>query len=128
MESKKKILVVDDDSVFTELNKKILEKNNFNVAVAYNGNECLEMVANEKPDLIILDVMMRTKSDGFDTARALRKIQQTENTPIIMVTSINDTVAIRFEADEEYLPVNKFIEKPIKPQALLEMVNEILNE
>lgn len=124
--NKKKILVVDDDADFVEINKLVLEKNGYEVTVAYNGKECLEKIDLKKPDLIILDVMMTRKDEGFEVSRDLRNSEQTKNIPILMVTSINDTVPFNFEPDETWLPVDDFIEKPVEPEQLLDKVRKML--
>ena len=126
MNTKKKILLVDDDADFVNLHKAALERNGYEVAVAYNGNECLEKVLIEEPDLIVLDVMMATKSDGFNVSRELRNSEQTKHIPQLMVTSINETTTFRFERDETWLPVDALIDKPLEPQQLLAEVEKLL--
>lgn len=125
--AKKKVMLVDDDADFVEIHKAVLEKNGYAVAVAYNGDECVKKTRQEKPDLIVLDVMMATQSEGFNVSRDLRNSERTKNVPILMVTSINDTVPYKFEPDDTWLPVDSFVEKPIEPEALLEKVNTMLS-
>jgi two-component system alkaline phosphatase synthesis response regulator PhoP len=124
--NKKKILVVDDDADFVEMNKLVLEKNGYEVMVAYNGKECLEKIELKKPDLILLDVMMTRKDEGFEVSRDLRNSEQTKNIPILMITSINNEVPYTFEPDETWLPVDDFIEKPVEPEQLLDKVSKML--
>jgi CheY-like chemotaxis protein len=126
MNAKKNILVVDDDADFVEVNKLILEKNGYEVTAAYNGQECLDKLRVKKPDLIILDVMMTRSDEGFDISRDLRNSEQTKNIPILMVTSINDTVPFKFGPDETWLPVDDFLEKPVKPEQLLDEVSKMI--
>ena len=123
---KNHILVVDDDADYVEINKLTLEQNGYKVSVAYNGQECLDKVQFKKPDLIILDVMMSTSDEGFEVSRDLRNSEQTKNIPILMVTSINETVPFKFRPDETWLPVDDFIEKPVQPEQLLDKVSRIL--
>jgi two-component system alkaline phosphatase synthesis response regulator PhoP len=127
MNEKRKILLVDDDADFVEINKAVLEKNGYEVIAAYNGAECLEKTRSESPDLIVLDVMMATQSEGFNVSRDLRNSEHTKDIPILMVTSINETVPYKFERDDTWLPVDSFIEKPIEPQQLLEKVSSMLS-
>jgi two-component system alkaline phosphatase synthesis response regulator PhoP len=127
MSAKKRVLLVDDDLDFVAANKAVLENNGYEVAVAYDGKECLEKVRSDRPDVIILDVMMATRSDGFNVSRDLRNSEHTKSIPILMVTSINETVPYRFERDETWLPVDSFVEKPIEPQQLLEEVSRMLD-
>jgi CheY-like chemotaxis protein len=126
MKTKKTVLLVDDDADFVEMNRVVLENNGYRIVVAYNGTECLEKVRSEKPDLIILDVMMATQSEGFNVSRDLRNSEHTKNIPLIMVTSVNETVPFKFEPDDTWLPVDTFIEKPIAPERLLAEVNKRL--
>ena len=83
---KKKILVIEDEPHISKLVKFILEKNGFEVLQAFVGQEGLEMAKKEKPNLIILDVMM-PKMDGFEVARLLTNAKETKNIPIIMLSS-----------------------------------------
>jgi CheY-like chemotaxis protein len=124
--ARKKVMLVDDDADFVEMHKAVLEENGYAVTVAYNGNECVKKTRQENPDLIVLDVMMTTHSEGFNVSRDLRNSEKTRRIPILMVTSINDTVPYKFEPDETWLPVDSFVEKPIEPQALLEKVGTML--
>ena len=83
---KKKILVVEDEPHISNLVKFILEKNGFGVLQAFVGQEGLTMAKREKPDLIILDVMM-PNMDGFEVAKKLAEMKETKNIPIIMLSS-----------------------------------------
>ena len=127
MNAKKKVLLVDDDADFVEIHRAVLEKNGYEVIAAYNGTECLEKTRSEKPDLIVLDVMMATQSEGFNVSRDLRNSEHTRRIPILMVTSINETVPYKFQRDETWLPVDSFVEKPIVPEQLLEKVAAMLS-
>lgn len=126
MDAKKKIMLVDDDADFVEMNKAVLENNGYKVVAAYSGKECLEMVKSEKPDMIILDVMMDNKTEGFHVTYDLRNHEQTKNIPILMVTSVNEKVPYKFERDDTWLPVDEFVEKPLEPKRLLSEVSKRL--
>ncbi len=126
MSAKKRVLLVDDDADFVAMNRAVLEAHGYQVAVAYNGKECLARVKKEKPDLIVLDVIMATQSEGFDVSRDLRGNERTKDIPLLLVTSVNTKVPFKFAPDETWLPVDKFIEKPIEPQRLLDEVNRAL--
>lgn len=123
---KKTVLLVDDDADFVRMNKAVLEKHGYEVLEAYNDAECRLVLESVRPDIIVLDVMMTTATDGFHLAQALRKDKKTGNIPILMVTSVNESVPYKFEPDSDWLPVDQFIEKPVKPEALLEAVNKRL--
>ncbi len=119
-----KILIVDDDHDLVETMRLVLEKNEFTVAAAHNRPDGIAAVEAEKPDLIILDVMMEQDDDGFVVAQTLRK--KGINTPIIMLTNINKAMGFTFGKDAEMVPVNEFLEKPIDPIKLLGKVKELL--
>jgi len=126
MSAKKRVLLVDDDADFVDMNRAVLENHGYEVAVAYDGRQCLELTGQARPDLIILDVMMTRTSEGFDVSRELRNREHTKDIPLLMVTSINETVPFKYGPDETWLPVDSFLEKPIDPTVLLAEVNRQL--
>jgi two-component system alkaline phosphatase synthesis response regulator PhoP len=126
MEERKKVLLVDDDADFVAMNKRLLEQHSYEVFTAYNGAECLDKVREKLPDLIILDMMMATRSEGGSVSRTLRSWKQTKKIPLLMITSVNTTLPIRLEPDDEWLPVDLLIEKPVEPELLLEVVKGML--
>jgi len=123
-----KVLIVDDDADFVEVNKMVLEGNGYEVVCAYNGEEGKQKALAEKPDVIILDVMMTTKTEGFDVARELRQKDETKKIPIIMLTAVNQEVPWKFGPDEVWLPVDEFLEKPVKPDTLLAAVKKAVGK
>jgi len=125
---KEKVLLVDDEVDFVEINKVALENKGYKVVVAYDGKEAMEKALKEKPDVIILDVMMARKTEGFDVARELRKHKEMQDTPIIMLTAIRERMDIKWkiQPDKEWLPVTEFLEKPVPPEKLIEKVEEML--
>lgn len=119
-----KILLVDDEPDFVEVTQTLLESHDFDVVTAYSGAEAREKAPEEQPDLIILDVMMETQTEGFDVARWLREREDTQGIPIIMLTAVNQEVPWRFEPDEIWLPVDTFLDKPVSPERLLAEVQK----
>jgi CheY-like chemotaxis protein len=122
----KTVLLVDDDADFIDQNRVLLEQSGYTVRMAYNGKQCLEMVAADKPDLIILDMMMENRNEGFDLSRELRNSEHTKTIPLIMITSVNETIPFRIEPDRTWLPVDALIEKPVDPGLLLAVVAKAL--
>ncbi|MDD5307965.1 MAG: response regulator [Deltaproteobacteria bacterium] len=122
----KKVLLVDDDADLLSVNRAALEGKGYKVETAMNGKDGIKKAQDVRPDVIVLDVMMSTSSEGFDAARALRKSEETKRIPIIMLTSVNQTVPFKFEPDETYLPVSVFMEKPVKPDTLMKEINKLL--
>jgi len=125
-----KVLLVDDDVDFVEINKEVLEEKGYKVEVAYNGKKALEKALKERPDVIILDVVMITPTEGIHVSQELRKHEETKNIPIIMLTAVREKMSIpyKIEPEEEYLPVTEFVEKPIPPDKLIEKVEEMLRK
>lgn len=124
----KKILIIDDDIDLVEAMRLTLENEGFEVIDAQDGKKGLEKIKTEKPDLILLDVMMETQDEGFHVAYQIRKNKDTADLPIVMITAIGQETGFSFnkEKDEGFLPVNEFIEKPINPDTLIETVKSQL--
>ena len=128
---KKKILIVDDDTDLLIALKAILENNNYNVLTAINKIEGWEKLKGEKPDLAILDVMMDTSHEGFEMAREIKKDPEFVDMPILMLTSISDVTGVNFSAaasDPDWLPADEYIDKPVEPDELLEVVEKLLTK
>jgi CheY-like chemotaxis protein len=125
-----KILLVDDDQDFVTINRIVLEKHGYDIEEANDPDTAWEKIKTWKPDLICLDVMMPTGTEGFHFAYKVRKEESSKNIPILMITSIHDKSDFRFspEKDGEFLPVQEFVEKPIQPKELLQKVNDLLKE
>ncbi len=128
MTEQKKILIVEDDIDVIEAMKVVLESKKYQVISANDGKEGFEKAKSEKPDLIILDVMMRRETEGFDVTQNLRRNEETKYIPILMVTAITQKTGFPFspETDGEFLPVDDFVEKPVQPDDLLKRVKKLL--
>ncbi len=127
-----RILVVDDDPDMLLAAKLCLESGGHTVIEAKGGPEGLEAVRAHKPDLIVLDVMMGTTTEGFQTALKLRSPDPASpfaaygKIPILMITALHHTTDLRFAPDGEYLPVDDFVDKPIDPDDLIRRVDTLL--
>jgi CheY-like chemotaxis protein len=124
----KTILMIDDDPEFVDATSNLLDAKGYNVISAPNGKDGLEKAKKNKPDLILLDVMMTTKSEGFDVAREMHKIESLKKTPVIMITGVRKEMNLPFgfEPDDTWLPVQQVLEKPVKPDVLLEAVSKAI--
>jgi CheY-like chemotaxis protein len=129
-----KILIIDDDDDLVLAMRLPLEAAGYQVFRAVNGVEGLKKVKEINPDLIILDVMMDSTTEGFQVSLTLRspdpksEYKAYSHIPILMLTAIHQTTPLRFGPDQEYLPVDVFIEKPIEPAKLLEQVRKHLKK
>ncbi|MFW6139392.1 MAG: response regulator [Spirochaetota bacterium] len=124
-----KILIIDDDRDFQESIQMVLESNNFETASAYDSEEGINKIRSENPDLVILDVVLPSNYEGFEVARKVREELDIKKLPIIILTAVHDKkrVPYRFAPDEQWLPVDYFFDKPVKPDTLLAKIKEILN-
>ena len=129
----KKILIIDDDKELTTSLAQVLKANQYDVAEAYGSTEGLNKLLSEKPDLIILDVMMESDTAGFEMTFQIRDKRENsrykafKNIPIIIMTAINQTTNNRFSLndDQSFLPgVNDFLTKPVKIDKLLEKIKK----
>jgi len=120
-----RILIVDDDVDIIEASRVMLELAGHQVDAAYSYKEGLDAALRIKPDLMILDVMMDEPDDGFALAQSLRSRGVT--IPIIMLTSVSRVSGLQFGMDDEMLPVNDFVQKPVDPALLQEKVRALLS-
>jgi DNA-binding response OmpR family regulator len=118
------ILIVDDDPDVVEACRLFLERDNHKVVCAYNRAEGMKAVAEAKPDLLILDVIMDQPDDGIAMAQDLRRAGFAA--PILMLTSIGKVTGLSYGMDEQLVPVDAFHEKPIEPATLMRSVNDLL--
>jgi len=117
----KKILVVDDEKHIVRLVQVNLERRGYQVITAYDGIECLEKVKKEKPDLIILDVMM-PRLDGFETLKRLKSDPETRDIPVVMLTARAQDKDV---LTGYVLGTDLYLTKPFSPIELLTMVERI---
>jgi two-component system, OmpR family, alkaline phosphatase synthesis response regulator PhoP len=122
----KKVLMIDDDPEFVEAITNILDAKGYDVVSANDGKDGVAKAKREKPDIILLDVMMTTKSEGFDVARELSKDANLKGTPVVMLTGVRKEMNLPFgfEPDADWLPVKAFLEKPVKPETLLKTIED----
>ena len=126
-ESSIKILLVDDDKDFISAVKTILEEHNYEMIVVNTGEEGLAAAARERPDLILLDVMLPGK-DGYAVCQELKENKDTQLTPVVMLTSVGKkltdpgyakVVAVIHKADD-------YIEKPVEARELLNRIRKLV--
>ncbi len=125
MEDRKTVLLADDDEVFVDAVKSVLETQ-FDVRAVFNGTQALAAVAEEKPDVMVLDVMMDHLSEGLEVARKIKSDPETSAIPVIMLTGVDEVYNYRMEVGESYVPHDRYLEKPVAPQELLAAIEEVL--
>ncbi len=128
MGEKTKILLVDDDVDFIELNKAVLRNQGYEVAEAFSGREAMEKVRFEKPDLIVLDLMMEKHDAGFIFAKAVKADPLYKNVPILMLTAVSTETGYDFsqELDGYWMKTDDYASKPLLPDELVKKVNSLL--
>ncbi|MCK5589710.1 MAG: response regulator [Dehalococcoidales bacterium] len=130
-ERKRKILIVDDDPDIIAAIGAVLEARNYEVATARDGEEGLARLKEEKPDLMILDLLMPRK-DGFAVCKELKdpRWSKYSDMPILMLTSIREEVSRRrYELETGLsLDVDDYVEKPVDPFLLVERVENLLKK
>ncbi len=118
------IAVIDDDPDILEASSLILTSKGFKVITANNPRDGYNIVIENTPDLIILDVMMDEQDDGFFLAQKFRK--ENIKTPILMFSSISQATGMEY-GKSDLIPVDEFVEKPVSPKELLEKVEKLLS-
>ncbi len=135
MTSKAKVLVIDDDQDLLGTTKLFLQSRGFDVATAANGKDGMRELEQGKPDVVLLDVMMPERTEGFHWLYELRRHSDAavRSVPVIIVSSIHDTTDLRFregDSDEtgSYLPAQGFVDKPADPDVLARKIEAVLAE
>jgi two-component system alkaline phosphatase synthesis response regulator PhoP len=122
--TKRVLLVDDDDDILSQL--ELVIGREYQVATALSGSECLAAVTAQKPDLIVLDVIMDNLGDGLETAKKLKESRETAAIPIIMLTSVNESYDFRTQVDAGYYPNDRWLDKPVKPDAVLREIKALI--
>jgi CheY-like chemotaxis protein len=121
-----KILIVDDDPDFVTICRMVLEAEGYEVLEAANGRQALEVLRQDRPDLVLLDVMMSTTLEGVDVSREMETDPELKDVPIIMVSSIATTEYAAEFPDDEHIPIEGWISKPIQPAVLLRTIQRFV--
>ena len=127
------ILIIDDDRDLVNTIRIVLESKKYTVRTAYNGKEGYGKVEEKIPNLIILDVMMATVTEGFDLAYKLQNNPRYKDIPIVMLTSFPKKMAEEGPEKFQHImgeswPVSRFCEKPVDPEELLSLIEDTLSE
>ena len=131
---KAKILVIDDDPDFIDAVTPILESALYDVVAASNPGEGKEKIFSEKPDLILLDIMMDSLFDGFSLCHAIKtskEYKEFKDTPIILVSAVKEKTGSRFAfrgEEQGMIGPDDYIDKPVKPNDLLARIEKFLKK
>ena len=131
---KAKILVIDDDPDFLKVVSIILKSGPYNVIIAKNPQEGKEKLLAEKPDLILLDIMMDSLFDGYSLCHDIKtseEYQELKETPIIFVSAVKEKAGSRFtfqHSEQGLMGPDDYIDKPIQPDDLLGRIERLLKK
>jgi CheY-like chemotaxis protein len=124
------ILIVDDDFDFLEINRVVLERAGYRVMTAAEPQAALKKMAEEKPDVVISDLMMTDFDSGFSFARSIKQDPDFADIPVILSTSVSSAMGLDFRprTDEEtkQMGVDAYFDKPLVPAKLLAKIEELL--
>lgn len=127
----KKILVIDDDVDILKSLKVIIEDKGYIVFTASNKTEGLQIYTTQKPDAIVLDIMMEDDLEGYSMLRDFRKDNSMSNIPIIMYTGMAQQIGVNFRSaieDQESLPNVSFVDKREDVEILIQEIDKLFPE
>jgi len=133
MAERKKILIIDDDEDFRISIRTLLESNNYKVTEAESGKQGLQRIKSDRPDLIVLDIMMETIDEGYLLNQVIKYQQEFEgfkNVPILMVSSIQEDPLSRFPTaagQVDMIMPDYYFTKPVDIPKFLSRIGELLN-
>ncbi len=133
MEKAKKILVIDDDLEFSDAVKDLLKLAKYDVVIASDAKEGKEKFLSEKPDLILLDIMMDTPVDGFSLCHEIKTSGKDweKDIPVIFVSAVKEKFGSRYSftgEQEGWRGPDDYLDKPVKPEELLACIKKHLNK
>lgn len=124
------ILIVDDDYDFLEINRLILERAGYRVVTAAEPKQALVLMQEEKPDLVITDLMMTSLDSGFFFARTIKEDERYADVPVIIATSVSSALGLDFrprsDRERAEMHVDAYFDKPLDPVRLLTTIGELL--
>lgn len=127
--AEKKILVIDDDPDLVQALEVILQSEGMKTLAAYGGDEGLATAKKERPDLIILDIMMEG-TDGFSVAKQVAASSELSGTPVIILTAVGDHAQDTAYAPQDAiksLEADEWFPKPVDPHKLVARIKELLS-
>ena len=128
MPRKPKVLLVDDDVGFLKATSLVLEQAGYLVSTAQDGTAGLAAARQHKPDVVILDVIMNRPDEGFALSRAIRADRDLADVKMVVLTAAGQRYQMLFEPDEQWLPVDKVLEKPTSGDDLVREISTLLAE
>lgn len=130
--NKAKILIIDDDPDFIDAVTSILESSHYEAISADGPKSAKEKIFSEKPDLILLDIMMDSLFDGFSLCHSIKtskEFKEFSNVPIIFVSAVKEITGSRFKfqgEDQGMVGPDDYLDKPVKPDVLISHIEKLL--
>lgn len=129
-EGKKHVLIIDDDVQLVDTVRILLESQGYEISFAYRVEKGIDLARQQKPDLILLDIMFAGPPgpDGVEISRQLHQDPELGDVPVVILSGVKKVldVPVKLAPDEDYMPVKAFLEKPFKPQELLDTVKKAM--
>lgn len=120
------VLLVDDDPVFVDAVAAVL-RTRFDVTTAADGEQAVMRIAERRPDVIVLDVMMSYQSEGYDLASTLKKDPATADIPIVILTGVDKMFEVRSRMEKTWVEVESFMTKPPDFGRLFETLRSLID-
>ena len=126
----KRILIIDDDVDFVDLNKAVLESNGFEVETAFSAREGMDKVQFDAPNLILLDLMLEKHDTGFSFAKSIKADPRYKDIPILMISAVAGETGYDFSQDQDgyWMKTDDFVPKPVEPDVLVQKINTLLDK
>jgi CheY-like chemotaxis protein len=125
-----KIVMVDDNTDFLFTMQTFLQKNDFVILTADDGQKGIDLIKKEQPDVVLLDIMMETLFSGFEVCKAIRSDDDLIDIPIIGISAMADDLDINYSQwpDYDYFKPDAFLDKPVDRQRLLQLIPEVIQK
>ncbi|KPJ49252.1 hypothetical protein AMJ40_05950 [candidate division TA06 bacterium DG_26] len=129
-QSTAKVLIIDDDLDFVQWAREILERRSFAVDGAHNLEQAMDKLSREKPDLIVLDIMLEKLSDGLTICYRLKQDPELRDIPVFAISAISEKTGLRLGVKEgnRYFQPDAYAEKPISAAHLLHGIEKLLKK
>jgi len=130
MEKGLKVVVVDDDRDYLFTMETFLKRNDFDVLTADNGKDGIELIKSQRPDVVLLDVMMETLFSGYEVCRAVRSDPAMEFIPIVGISGMAGELGVKYEQyrDDKYFTPDVFVEKPVDKELLMDIISRAIDK
>ena len=130
MEKSLKAILVDDNTDYLFTMETFLRRNGFEVYTAEDGQKGLDLIREENPDIVLLDVMMESLFSGFELCKTMRTEDKLKHIPIIGISGMGDELGIDYQQwpDFEYFSPDAFLDKPVDKQRLLELIPQTIEK